>query len=1657
MASITRIEVANFLSDGYVSGKEWMPLYRGETLRLFGQSAALQIDNGGGKTSLTEACLYLLSRDRRLKGRVEDRVAPADKGWTHIRIEFIEKPHDENILQSSLITVEADEVPGTPYVIGLCWNRGKDPYFYHFQGLLDDAPCFRKTDNKLELIDNDTFRKSVEKMPGARWNTWRNIAEWHDDIRQFTNVEVIKQNVEFQLEGAGDYSAMVTKVKPQNGESYDAAFFRQFVAPELLRQPLGDEGEADEQKFEDALFKTLKPTADALVDIARRQRDLNDATDAIIKFQPVEEKAQEVIDTDKEYKGEIAKVIRDAAIIHAIAVKSPIPGIPRVPASPQWINDKKVLEALSHLVIDKRHGVLITDEGLAVMIGVETKRLNERARDKNILSNAVDSQLIDFEGDLKKIRSASSPESSAENNAQPIENKGDLKESGRGRHRKYTLNGYGLESALLVVSAATNIAGAHATGIDDILTRAFGIAVTELDTNPYRAEKRRLSGTLAQATQLHDIAKEERTQWQAEYERLLKVTRETEENEIAYQGFAARKREFPEAHWESPLNAKAWAEKTREDSQTALAEHIKKAAGLNNGFELWNKLKSLHGIIALPSVLKDITKAFETVSAQDRMAKKSLKDARENHKLLSNQFTDKNSSLTKFQEQYKAMSGLAAFLPKFREIFGDVEPDTLNPQQSLKQDNSLLQNINLKLADANRRKSDIDILMPSRATFKEIFGEADPSTLNPMKSLTDHISKITTEQQIMDGQQHYIESLEMFREIFHGQTPDEWLQKTTEIRNRLGIEKVRNAERIVELNGELADLDKYAVADDRVYAKALSALQAAGISFERLHKTVAEVVSGDRRQQLLTLFSAALSAPVVASIEEADQATKILEAAKLTVPVFFKPALNQFAQQGEIRLSGAMAHTFLVGRHTRQVEILLDPTLIEAEKIRIRSEINVLALHKKDIDTELASVSEESAQVKMAVSAKDAITHNSENKFNEAKINFDRMNTELPGFELRASDDARKSVEAMKQYIKAGGSISYRELVEVTIPRLADEKKSIEGRINALNAQVTEEANRALLAVKDYNKRGGDTEFNRLSQEIETLEPLVKSLRSRIQDLTHIISDELEIAEEEFASQLDKLKETYSTDTRQLETAIVFEAAGNVEFMQNVDTTRSGLDGDVRTSQLRLQNIDFDRANSYIQATKAEERSAADQLADAEGKRDQAESRVVNAGQQIENLSGQIAAMIPFIEAMHEMVVVIRLQHAKIAGFSDDIRQRMQMNGAIHPEILGYAEAIRLACLGDRASTSEEARVAIVNLKVEVEGLEIDTKHLLALSNTLTKTRKEFEQRRQEFCGKSRSGEIKGLHTLEIDLIENATTLEQLISIHELKSKIEAQVKEHEANLQKIRDVMESNKAATVNSLARFARQAKLNLGILDKVMKRKPHARFIVKTEMASEERIGQIIESLIAEIEDRESAARERPGAALNDDIERRNKNYKEMIHTKIYHDIFIEPQVSFIHTAIRDGETPLTAPGTGLSTGQHTALAMMWLVRQAEYAQDRVALMCGTRKEQRAAMKGSQRIMFFDGLFSNLSNESYINAAFQGLKDVGDNFQLIGLIHNPHYVNNKDIFPAHLVGKRKLAKSGDKERVFVAVEPWQDDNGMIIYTSAYKHNSGGDHAKS
>lgn len=1657
MASISRIQVANFLTDGYMAGKEWTPLYRGETFRLFGQPTAMQIDNGGGKTSLTEACLYLLSRDRRLKPKVEDRIAPIDRGWTHIRIEFIEKSHDDDVLQVNLITQDPEDIPGITYVMGMCWSRTKEPFFYSYQGSLDDAPCFTQDPKGLTLIANDDFRKSIERMPGAKWNRWRNQSEWLDEIKQFTNVDVIKQNVEFQLEGAGDYSAMVTKVKPEGGETYDAAFFRQFVAPELLKHAMGAEGDPDEQGFEDTILKTLKPAADALLDINRRQNELDDTRQALLKFDPVLQKAGEVVSANTEYDRVMNDLARNAAIVHSLALAAPLPGMPVVPAGTQWASDKRIMEALAHMVIDKKHGALITDEGLSCLTRIPTGEINRRATAGAGI--AVGSQLIDIKDHLKTSNAFSSSSTDIADESQAIENKDHLKKGGRGG-RRYETKFYDLEQARSIVSASANLSGAQTSGLADVLSRAFGITTGEIDTNPYRARLRVLAAELKAQKTRQATAKFDYTHYQEEHERLTAENRETKENQIAYETFASRKGEFPEEFWGSPIAALSWAKDESSRAGNEHTEHIKRSGECQAGYSAWKALTAAHGLTPLTEAHDALVRQHADATNTDQSARLALGNAKAE---LRKKQTEQKTEEEKFkvaEQRLNRLNELAASLPAFRDFFGDADPASLDPNAEMQSQQDARSKNQSLLQSASSKKQELSDLRSKSRLFLEIFGDVDPVPLDPAKDLQNHREALAIEDGTVAEHLPYTEALSYFREQHPGMTPDAWLSETASQRQLLNEERIEKNKAIKDLEGELADLAAFGAADDRVYAKALQLLGRNGIAFERLHDLASRTVKGPRLEQCLSLFSAALSAPVIASLEAAGEATRLLEEARLTVPIFFKPALEHLLREDEIHQIGEVAHALLVGRHTRQVAILLNPSLIEEERSRTQTQIGTLSKRNETIGKLLADISEESDAVTTAVTAKEAIRRDSERKYAEAMDRRDGLQQKTAEFVRRASTEALEAISYMKRFLKAGGDDELRKLAEETIPELEGEKVQIQGRIYKLNRQTSEPAIRALHAAKDYLLEGGETALATAKADVEALRHVVEILKAAVNNLQSQVDGELNQAATNATDALNQLNETFQTDKRDLETAIRFEMDGHVRFMEQSPAREQELDAAVKAAQARLQGIEFDRADRYIQSTRAEERSLAERIAEAQGKRDNAKLDEEKAGKEITQIEGKIGSLTPFMEAMHEMVIAVREQHAKIAVFSEDILRLMQSSSITDPEILGYAETIRIACLGDTPGIDTEIRSAMINLAQCVRELDINTADLQKIDENRKRLFRDYVDRRDGFCDRARKGEIKGLNQLEISTIAEATTIEQLQLIQKTRDKIEVQIGEIESNLDKIREAMETNKHASINSLASFARQAKLSLDILDRVMKQNPKARFHVETPVADEQEIERIIGELLAQIEDKERALRERSAFMLNDEIDRRAADYKQLIHDTIYRRIFsardknnnpIQPKVYFTHASIRGMEkVPFT--DRGLSTGQRTALAMMWLIKQAEFAIARAASFYSTRKEQKAALKGAQRIMFFDGLFSNLSNEDYINDAFQGLRGVGDNFQLIGLIHNPYYVNNKDIFPVHLVGKKKVANKGDpgRERVFVSVEPWQDSNGVILYTSAYKHKA-------
>jgi len=1231
MAAITRIEVANFLGDGYEPGKTWIPFYRGETLRLagvngFGSSTAIQIPNGGGKTSLTEACLFLLTRNSGLKEKTLGRVSPSDSSWSHVRIEFTERPLDDVPAQQQLIVIDQQDVPGISYVVGLVWSRGKDPIFYRYQGVLEDTPCFQKNGATLTLIENAVFMASVKRMPGHKWNTWGSARDWEQEIKFFCDTEVLKQNAQFQLDGAGDYSAVFNKVNNKNGDGYDVNFFRQIVAPELLSDPLGTEADDGDNRFETTLLTHLRMSVDRLLDISTRQRELDAASAALVKFEPVEMKAKDVIAADLAYIAELNNVAQDGAMIDAL-VRNKLPGMPNIAVLEAYSSSKKLLQALSSMVITQREGVLITDTGLAKLCGVETFKLNEQGIDR---FSAI-AYPIDLTEDVKTFTEKTAKDSPSGEALQPIDTKGDVKKDGRGGRRS-SPNYYDLNMAIKATIAVQNLSGARTDGLNDILTRAFGIAIDEIDTNPYRRERHHLQKAIETAQSALATAEADEGYWSKQVELLLRKRTEALENQTAYETFKARAGDFLSDHINDPLTARKWAEDQLKDAREALGLHHRKVVELTAHYKTWCDLNEQNMGIPLQEVLDALIANFKKATEERNVADAALKNARSRRSDLDVTHKIKSVELSALEKRGNRLEELSSKVPLFIKMYGDVNPEALAPHKDLKDANAALYETARTLQRAETDRQSLEAIKPAVKIFREIFGDADPAVLNPNKELRDHNENIRIENEILMDHQPLVEALTLFKEAHPKKLPADWLEEAEHERQQLGVERQENERRTTEIRRELAELETASIADNRVYADALDVLKSGHVQFTRLNELIKEVASGNKLGSMLTLFSSALSAPVIDSLEEADKATEILERANLTVPVFLRAPLLQFIERDDYQASGKLVHSYLVGRRTRQVEVLLNPALIAEERERLTKESDQLAIRLSEVKKRLRDLQPTSHVIETALKAAKAIERKSEEKYEEASARHSQLSASLTTLELRASPQAVDSIGKMRDFTARGGDDSYNTLVASTIPQLESAKREQETRIAQLQVLAEPPATLYLEAAKEFKRQGGEQTLGLTRDEIAILKPAVEEITIEINALDEQINTVLSNNFENTANALNLLNQTFQIEKRDLEAAIAFQATDDIGYMQQSEEFGKSLNDAISFAGNRTNGIDFERAARFVQPDNEDARSVADQMADAEGKRNDAEAKRKKLNNDLVQCHGRMDSIAPFME-----------------------------------------------------------------------------------------------------------------------------------------------------------------------------------------------------------------------------------------------------------------------------------------------------------------------------------------------------------------------------------------------------------------------------------------
>ncbi len=1625
MAVITRIEIVNYLSEGWKPGMgaaRWRPLWPANTLRLAGQSTAIQIPNGCGKTSITNAILFLLSRDRKLKKEFLDRCAPVERGYTHIRIEF-GIGADEDLAQHELMTRDPLDCPTQTYVIGVCANRGdEDLQFYRHAGMLEDSPAYRLENSNILFTSNEDFRGAVKKIGRSDWNRWGTIADWGKVVGEFMSREVVRQNVAFHLSGAGDASATFKKVAPELGERFDEAYFKQVVAPQLLSNLMGESAEEDERAIEDTITISMTRFIDAKLKVEAKADYLERRQALEAEFEPVLGAAVAIEGAQRAYQRQLSALGLDAAFFDRFAGSggSLLLGMPLDPAGLH--QPAAVKKALRGMAVDKDGSLLISDSALAELLGLNSGHLNQladrsSANRPSVSKFAASSQVLDFNCDIK------------------------ISEGFGGRRKP---------SRFYDQKAASELASRRTDVMDDSgsLQAAFEAAEKVVDTNPFRREHRRmvrrqdeLKALVAQAEAAGRVADQRKSSLETQ------VT-ERADNQTAYQEFCKQAFLFPSDLQDSPQAAEAWLEQETLLRTDLVTNHSQQIGALTAGWKNLQRLRLQLGFQTPAERWAELEAAKGELDGKGDSALAERNSAKRDHDELVLKKTKMRGDHDEASRELETLGGLQPYEVVFRRIFGEVDPLKVFPpvdelrklQREVRKQNTLREPKRTALAKLNE-------LATGHKKFLELFGDADPRQAKPEADLGRLIEQ-TNAAQLVYGQ--HLPLAEAYEQYIANNTvePKEWILATDE--KRVAAERRRQAaaDRTEALKLDLASLEDLAIVGDVNFAAALEAFDKSRISYVRLQDFILECEADpDRRLSLLTAFGAVLSAPVVDTLELAESAMLALQDLQLEVPILLSaPLLAAFGEGQLADTDSGSAVAFFAGVRTRRIRAIVDPQALEEEKQDVRNQIETQEGLEAAGAADALEFGPHSGVYRLATQAHEAVLQNSVAKALEADKQIRDLEPKIQHARNLSTRQALRSIADAIAFADAGG--------QAAVGKLATEVAALDASIEDMDARgvqlellTTQEAVVAHDGAAKYVRGGGTNRLEELQIETQRLQALIveeDALATQYAKTLDNAQEELESV----AAQAKAFLPDYESMAQPLQDAILFEKEGHAAFMQSKDEKANELK-ESRDALKPAAKVNFVRAQSYKDHQGQDDAQLQSLIGKAIAEKAAAVKTALDLVGETEWLLGLVHAADRSAESLHELVFVFREKHVAAAPYLSDLAQRE--GGASPPEahaLYARTEELRHRLANWRNSDGPFDRNLLTGLRSEVEDIDIakagsDAREAKKQADW---ARESFRSRRAVFCEKAAAADLKALSQAEIESIQAANTVEELKELVRLGERLQADLAQEQIDLLQLQVAAGTVETESIGTLTRLVQSCHANLDTMNQVMSRNPKARFFIATKIISDEDILRLMHDLRNGIEARKRTAQTRSS------FDRRNKDdgsIKADVRRALIDNIFIETSVEFRHVGMWEGDKRHIQDS--FSEGQKAAMQMLWLIKESEYHLEcaiRSHLGAGSKKRLRAR---SQRILFFDGLFSNLTDRALIDEAFKGLGDSNSNLQLIGLIHNPEYRNNPQIFPALVIGRRAGWRQVDGERSFMRFEDGRPDGSMGMATFMFKRPRG------
>jgi len=1553
---------------------------------------------------MVELLLYLLSRDRTLLSHLRDKTSPKGRGYTHARIEFRSTDKNE-YREPSLLQIDVDNMSGATHVIGVAINNdvGDAPIFYSYSGTLEDSLCYIKASGLLQSVPDDQFVKRTKFMPQVKWNTFANASEWQEHVGLFISMDVVRRNASYQAKGSDDKNASFLNFKQRNGESYDSAFFKAVIAPDLLTNLLNTFSEEDENSIEDTLHLSLSRIVNSERDIARKQANLAHREAAIdTDLKPVVEAGTAANTAQAGMQTALRAVKKDVALLHHFGAQtSPhaVCGLPRPISSlvRSGEQDGRIRTALKGMVIHLDDGIVLVDKTLSDLSGVEVRRITEIAERKRISSSPLTSQVIDFACDFDQLKSGG--------------------KSG-GHYRK----GYTRAAVVALLPLFAETSGAKLDGLEDVFKAAFDIAQSQIDTNPASLKIYGLLATLdANALTLQSLQQQgvELGRAIAAFEMQIQGKAD---NEAAWKAFSALASNLPQELRSDPKQAKLWLADEVQRIQQQIGEMNQRQGKLSEGWAHYLAAMDAAGLEGLDGIRAhhfELTKRDKEIKSQGKTAQTKWDES-------TRAFGDAKRDVAVAEPELKLLVLALAQLEElkngyalFQSYFGDVDPrEVTDPYRTAAALEDKKRKAETSLMQATGEWDTLSALKTGSRRFDEIFGvDTDALTFDPLAQHRQWRDKESEAQLSLLPLEPYVTALESFEVKFPGQAPAQWLEKADIRRTQLEARQ-REVKSGVESTGlEIDALDRLAVVDDAAFSLAWPLL---GNGPQRLYAFLQGMPgTPERRVGALSALTGLLSAPVFESLADLEQAAVILEQHDITIPMLLKePLLQGIGAQGEV-VGDLRVMGFFAGRYSRPARILLDPEFAKAQRGELVERLDTLNRELGVLAQDLALVDFHGEDYGTATKADVAVKKDYASK--QAQYNHDLSEAQAALHRLKpqVQKEALACLQSRREFLQKGGAERMTALwTECESLKLQIEGLSAEWR--EAKKRATPESVQAWRDAKKYIEQGADVAHGKATtkrdQAAERLTNLIWVVGSRKEEL-ELVTIERDRANERAQAFID---EDGPDRLAGLGRVLDFAArVDDVEFMRAFDTQAANLAEQSQRFIGFQSNVNFDRAVAYYENLG---KSDADLVTTAGLKKaelDQINSRVMELDKACKLMrEAEIPAWKELRKKIHDFAYEIGSLAAatREAHAAFDLLEEGGSPAEAHPLFVlidDLMQKMQSATIDDTLALIQvlpEETFKVSQLDPQKGLIEFE-KHQGAYKTAMN----DYVLKNKAFCEKSRrdaGGRMAAFNILEIDAIERATPLhmETLVAkFEDMKVLLE---KDREDAQKAIKSAQSANEEALIQ-LASLIRVAEDNLDALKKVMNRYKNGCFKIKVQLASEE----LIKEILSDLTERIKLASADPGEGGRAVRRTDESRIKDMLRETIVDRIFLEPKVTFIHSGIRTHESPVTDK---LSTGQKVALEFMWIIRQAEYEIERGLRQLSSKQAEKQRQE-INRVLFVDGIFSTLSDRHIIREAFSGLDNVGANFQIIGFLHSPTWANDSGVFPVYHVGKKLSNSSG------------------------------------